>query len=69
MNCYLCDSAGRATEAVAICRQCGLALCREHLDQGLLAKRPSGLVRAGCGHNPVGSAHWRREIQDLEELL
>jgi hypothetical protein len=54
---------------VAICRQCGLALCREHLDQGLLAKRPTGLVRAGCGHNPLGSAHWRREVQKLEELL
>jgi len=69
MQCYLCDSTGRVAEAVAICRQCGVALCRNHMDEGLLAPRPAGHVRAGCVHNLVGWAHTRREIQDLEALL
>lgn len=68
MQCYLCDSVGRATEAVAICRHCGLALCRNHIDEGLLAERPAGLVRAGCIHNPIGMARWRRDIQELEAM-
>lgn len=68
MNCYVCDSIGQVTEAVAICRECGVALCREHVDQGLLAERPAGLVRGGCVHNPVGVARWRREIQELEGM-
>jgi len=52
MNCYMCDSTDRATEAVAICRHCGIALCREHIDSALVATRPAGLVRPGwsrCG--------------------
>jgi hypothetical protein len=68
MLCYLCDSVGQVTEAVAICRECGVALCRDHVDQALLAVRPAGLVRAGCGHNPMGRARWRREIQELEGM-
>ena len=69
MNCYLCDSVGQVTEAVAICRECGVALCRGHMDQGLVAHRPAGLVRTGCRHDTVGTAHRRREIEELEELL
>ncbi len=68
MHCYLCDSVGQATEAVAICRDCGLALCRDHVDEGLLAARPAGLVRPGCIHNPVAMARSRRDIQKLEAL-
>ena len=56
MNCYVCDRAGRATPAVAICHHCGAALCREHLDADLLAKRSHGLVRHGCTHDLVHSA-------------
>jgi len=69
MNCYLCDTVGEVSEAVAICRECGVALCRVHMDQGLLAERPAGLVRVGCVHNPTGIARWRREIQRLEGML
>ena len=42
MNCYVCDDAGRATPAVAICTNCQVGLCREHLDQDLLATGPGG---------------------------
>jgi len=69
MQCYLCDSIGRPTDAVAICRECGVGLCRNHMDQALLAVRPAGHVRAGCVHNPIGMARSRREIQELEALL
>lgn len=69
MQCYLCDSVGRAIEAVAICRGCGVGLCRDHMDQGLLADRPAGHVRTGCIHNPLGMARSRRDIQELEALL
>jgi len=69
MNCYLCDTIGKVTEAVAICRECGVALCREHMDKGLVAPRPAGHVRTGCRHNTVGTARRRREIQELEDLL
>lgn len=69
MNCYVCDCVDEATEAVAICRQCGVALCREHLDEGLLAQRPSGLVRAGCVHNLLGIARRRLAVGELESLL
>jgi len=68
MNCYMCDSGERATEAVAICRHFGIALCREHIDAALLAKRPAGLVRPGCIHNPIGTAHRRESIRALETL-
>jgi hypothetical protein len=67
MNCYVCDSMGRAADAVAICRHCGVALCREHVDEGLLASRPSGLVRHGCIHDAIGTARSRRgTIKALE---
>jgi hypothetical protein len=69
MNCCLCDSVDQVTEAVAICRECGVALCREHMDQGLLAHRAARLVRTGCRHATVGTAHRPREIEELEELL
>ncbi|HTU85304.1 MAG TPA: DUF2180 family protein [Solirubrobacteraceae bacterium] len=69
MRCYLCDSSGQPTEAVAICRVCGLALCRDHHDEALLADRPAGLVRPGCVHDPIRWARVRREIQKLEALL
>lgn len=57
MNCYLCDSAGQAAPAVAVCSHCGIALCRTHLDQDLLATRAQGVVRRGCTHQPL---HWAR---------
>lgn len=66
MNCYLCDNGSEATDAVAICQHCGVALCRDHVDQDLLAQRPAGLVRRGCTHNPLGAAAARRK--DLEDL-
>lgn len=61
MNCYLCDHQGYATAAVAICKDCGAALCREHLDEGLLAPRPTGMTRAPCSHSPLRLAQIRRD--------
>lgn len=31
MKCYICDQEGKATEAIAICIVCGIAVCRKHL--------------------------------------
>jgi Uncharacterized protein conserved in archaea (DUF2180) len=52
MNCYVCDSDGRAAGAVALCHHCGAALCREHLDRELLNCQPSGLQRSRCPREP-----------------
>lgn len=49
MNCYVCDCAGRVTAAVALCRNCHVALCREHLDEALLELGPGG-TNIGCNH-------------------
>jgi hypothetical protein len=64
----MCDTGDRGTEAVAICHHCGIALCRKHVDEALLAKRPAGLVRPGCIHNPIGTARRRESIRSLEAL-
>lgn len=56
MHCYVCDGNDRTVPAVAICQNCGVALCREHLDEDLLVPRAQGLVRQGCTHTPVHSA-------------
>ncbi|MFE9600540.1 DUF2180 family protein [Streptomyces hokutonensis] len=31
MNCYECHQAGTTTAAVAVCRNCGAALCPDHI--------------------------------------
>ncbi|MER6618522.1 DUF2180 family protein [Streptomyces xantholiticus] len=31
MDCYECHSLDRSTTAVAVCRECGVALCSRHL--------------------------------------
>ena len=31
MNCYECAQSGRASEAVAVCRLCGAAVCSDHV--------------------------------------
>ncbi|GAU71145.1 putative hypothetical protein [Streptomyces sp. NBRC 110611] len=31
MECYECHSLHRSTSAVAVCRECGVALCASHL--------------------------------------
>ena len=60
MYCYMCESAGGMSVAVAICHGCGVALCREHLDEDLLSDRPQGLTRRACTHNLHGAATARR---------
>lgn len=60
MHCYVCDANDKTTPAVAVCHNCGVALCREHLDQDLLLPRAHGLVRRGCTHAPVHLAQSAR---------
>ncbi|MFI7413526.1 DUF2180 family protein [Streptomyces sp. NPDC049627] len=31
MKCYECVQSGRSSEAVAVCRLCGAAICAEHV--------------------------------------
>ncbi|WP_405956598.1 DUF2180 family protein [Streptomyces phaeochromogenes] len=31
MNCYECAQSGHASEAVAVCRLCGAAVCIDHV--------------------------------------
>lgn len=31
MNCYECAQSGRTSEAVAVCRLCGAAVCADHV--------------------------------------
>jgi hypothetical protein len=63
VNCYMCDSTGRAAAAVAICHHCGVALCREHLDDDLLSSRPLGHIQGGCTHHLHGAAMARRQAR------
>ena len=63
MNCYMCDSTGRVAAAVAICHHCGVALCREHLDEDLLSSRPQGHTQGGCTHHLHGAAMARRQAR------
>ena len=63
VNCYMCDSTGHVVEAVAICHHCGVALCREHLDEDLLSSRPNGHTRISCTHHLQGAAIARRQAR------
>jgi hypothetical protein len=65
MNCYVCDMGGRVAEAVAVCQSCGAALCRTHLDDELVARRPAGLHRVGCTHGLQVTARGRRPSAEL----
>jgi len=56
VNCYMHDSTGGVVAAVAICHHCGVGLCREHLDEDLLAPRAHGHTRKSCTHHPHGAA-------------
>jgi hypothetical protein len=48
VNCYLHALADKEMPAVAICRNCGVALCLEHLEE-LQASRRGGMDM-GCTH-------------------
>ena len=57
MNCYMCDSTGRPVAAIAICHHCGVALCRDHLDEDLLSSRPHGHAKAWVHPPPSWRGH------------
>ncbi len=67
MNCYMCDRTGATTEAVAICQHCGASLCRDHLDDDLLAQKAAGFHRSGCTHALVQAA--QRRQRDLRPMI
>ena len=48
MMCYVHSVGGREVQAVAICKNCGVAMCLEHL-RDFQAHRPGG-VEYGCNH-------------------
>ena len=48
MTCYVHAVSGSEVSAVAICRNCGVGLCLEHV-QNLQAHRPGG-SELGCNH-------------------
>ena len=56
MNCYVCDTEGRATPAVTTCSHCGVGMCRMHFEQDAQQPRPRGMVRSACAHPPVARA-------------
>lgn len=49
MNCYVCATKGRATEAVAICPHCGVSMCLEHLVEE--AKTAPTVPKYSCSHS------------------
>ena len=51
MNCYVCHTHGEDAQAVAVCPNCGAALCATHLDADLLTSRTAGPGQGGaCTH-------------------
>lgn len=63
MNCYMCGSTGNVVAAVAICRYCGVGLCREHLDEDLLGYKAYSLAGRSCRHHLAGAAMARRQAR------
>jgi hypothetical protein len=50
LNCYVCDRLGEPDrDAVAICPNCSIGLCREHHEEEARAVGPGGM-RYGCTH-------------------
>jgi hypothetical protein len=51
LNCYVCDRLGTTENvAVAICANCSVGLCTEHLDEERRSVGPGGM-RYGCSHD------------------
>jgi hypothetical protein len=48
MNCYICATSREERPAVAVCPQCFIGVCLEHLRQG--QQHPPGGLRYGCRH-------------------
>lgn len=65
MNCYVCDSNERLSEAVAVCKHCGVALCRDHFDAELLASRMSWPPAPACTHHPMHAAASRQRPRSV----
>ena len=56
MDCFVCAELGVESRAVAICQNCQVALCMQHLAEQQ-SFRPGGVEIAGCPHKlPVSDA-------------
>jgi hypothetical protein len=50
MNCHECARNHNERQAVAICPNCGVGMCIQHLDQERARTGPGG-TQIGCGHS------------------
>ena len=68
MKCYLCSTQeGIATEAVATCRFCGVALCvRHHIEA---VETTQGGMRYTCNHTVATAEGLESAKQVLERLV
>jgi len=49
MNCHECARDHTERPAVAICLNCGVGMCMQHLDKERARSSPGG-TQIGCGH-------------------
>jgi hypothetical protein len=60
MHCYMCDRDGRAQVAVAVCPDCFVGLCADHLAQEF--QHPRTEPHYTCSHpSPTATASGRVE--------
>ena len=59
MNCHECARDGSERPAVAICLNCGVAMCMQHLDEERARSGPGG-TQIGCGHSVSPAAQQHR---------
>lgn len=74
MNCFDCVSLGHSTDAVAVCADCGAALCHDHahvsahwltrtavINRTVIVEPPARLIRCGvcqAAHDAAPTAHY-----------
>ena len=57
MNCYDCHRSGDATLAIAICHDCGAALCPDHTAEGT------------CNLTVVRATSWQTSVQPPQRRI
>jgi hypothetical protein len=60
MQCYMCAREGRTHEAVAVCPDCFVGLCMEHLEEEFRAPRTE--PHYTCNHPAPGTAGASRRL-------
>jgi len=54
MECHECLMLGRQHPAVAVCKFCGVGLCKSHLVE--LYREPGVVLQLSCHHSPASPA-------------